>query len=71
MLTLNVHAFLFFQKVTNDQLKPVNVQVSPVFITSHQLSNEEFEISFLVSIPPLGMSTYMIRQYDGTVQENA
>uniref|UniRef100_A0A0P5S8D1 Alpha-mannosidase n=1 Tax=Daphnia magna TaxID=35525 RepID=A0A0P5S8D1_9CRUS len=58
-------------EVTNDQLKPVNVQVSPVFITSHQLSNEEFEISFLVSIPPLGMSTYMIRQYDGTVQENA
>ena len=58
------------EKVLNEKSELIQVQVSPVFITSHQLSKEEFEISFIISVSPLGMSTYTIRKCVGTVQEN-
>jgi hypothetical protein len=54
----------------NEKSEPIKVQVSPVFITSHQLSPEEFDISFVISVSPLGMSTYTIRKFVGTTQEN-
>ena len=57
-------------QVTNDRSEAVKVQLSPVFITRHQLSVDEFEISFIVSIPPLGMSTYIIHKFDGSMEEN-
>ena len=54
----------------NEKSEPIKVQVSPVFITSHQLSQEEFEISFVISVSPLGMTTYTIRKFVGTFQDN-
>jgi hypothetical protein len=54
----------------NEKSEPIKVQVSPVFITSHQLSPEEFEISFVISVSPLGMSSYTIHKFVGTTQEN-
>jgi hypothetical protein len=54
----------------NEKSEPIKVQVSPVFITSHQLSPEEFEISFVISVSPLGLPSYTIRKFVGTTQEN-
>lgn len=58
-------------KVTNERSEPVKVQLSPVFVTPHQLSNDEFDISFIVSISPLGMSTFIIRKFDGSIEKNS
>lgn len=57
--------------MTNEDSQTVKVQVGPVFVTPHQLSTEEFDISFVVSIPPLGMSTYVVRKFDGTIEDNS
>lgn len=56
--------------MTNEQTETLKFQVSPVFVTPHQLSNDEFDVSFIVSIPPLGMSTYIIKKFDGSTEEN-
>ena len=37
-------------------------QLSPVFTRDGEISNEEFELSFLVTIPALGLMTYYIRE---------
>ena len=37
-------------------------QLSPVFTKDGEISNEEFELSFLVTIPALGLMTYYIRE---------
>lgn len=57
--------------MTNVDLKAIRVQVSPVFVTPHQLSTEEFDISFLVSIPAVGMATYTIRKSDESIETNS
>lgn len=61
---------MILMKVLNDRSESVKVQVSPVFIGPHKVSDEEFDLSFLVSIPPLGMSTYMVELFSGSLQEN-
>lgn len=62
---------MLFLKVTNEKSESLKVQVSPVFVTPHQLSNDEFDISFIVSIGPLAMSTFIIRKFDGPIEENS
>ena len=37
-------------------------QLSPVFTRDGEISNEEFELSFLATIPALGLMTYYIRE---------
>ena len=37
-------------------------QLSPVFTKDGEISNEEFELSFLVTVPALGLMTYHIRE---------
>lgn len=60
----------FNVRVVNERSQAVKVQVSPVFTTIHQVSTSEFDISFIASISPLGMTTYTISAFDGTLHEN-
>ena len=66
-----IFAFECVKQVTNADLKAIRVQISPVFVTPHQLSTEEFDISFLVSIPAVGMATYTIRKSDESIETNS
>lgn len=60
----------FNVRIVNERYQTVQVQLSPVFTTDHQVSNSEFDVSFIASISPLGMTTYTISAFDGTLQEN-
>ena len=37
-------------------------QLSPVFRSDGEISNEEFELTFLATVPALGLQTYYIRE---------
>ena len=36
--------------------------MSPVFRSDGEISNEEFELTFLATVPALGLQTYYIRE---------
>lgn len=57
-------------QVTKQSGEVIQVQLLPVFTNAHEISNFEFDISFIVSIPPLGLATYFIRKFDGPVNAN-
>jgi len=57
-------------KVTDESGAIVRVQLIPVFISPSEISGSEFEIAFIVTVPPLGMATYFIRQFDGPINTN-
>jgi len=40
----------------------IPIQISPVFKTEGDISNEQFELIFLATVPALGMQTYYVRQ---------
>lgn len=58
-------------QVLNERSEAVKVQLSPVFVTPHLISFQEYEVSFVISVPPLGMVTYLIRRFDGSIPDNA
>ncbi len=60
----------FNVRVVNERSLALKVQLSPVFTTNHQVSRSEFDISFIASISPLGMTTYTISAFDGSLHEN-
>ena len=45
-----------------EEEEPVPTQISPVFSREGELLNTEFQITFLATVPALGMQTYFIRQ---------
>ena len=69
LLVLIIAFFCAFQ-VTKQSGEVIQVQLLPVFTNAHEISNFEFDISFIVSIPPLGLATYFIRKFDGPVNAN-
>ena len=37
-------------------------QISPVFKGDDEISNNEFELTFLVTVPAMGLQTYYVRE---------
>ena len=54
----------FMAKVDEDEEEEETEasQLSPVFTKDGEISNEEFELTFLVTIPALGLMSYYIRE---------
>lgn len=46
------------------------MQLDPVFATPYQVSTDEFELSWIASIPALGMTTYTIKPFKGQLKDN-
>jgi hypothetical protein len=44
-----------------EEEESIPCQISPVFKSSIEISNSEYELVFLVSVPALGLQTYYIR----------
>ena len=54
---------MFYKKTFEgeEEEESIPCQISPVFKSSIDISNSEFELVFLVSVPALGLKTYFIR----------
>ena len=57
-------------QVFNGEGELIAVQLSPVFKTPLQVSSSEFDVSFIVTVPPLGLATYFVSKFDGLIQDN-
>ena len=45
-----------------EEEETIPTQISPVFKTDGDISNEQFEVTFLATVPALGLQTYFVRQ---------
>merc|ERR1719471_1351482 len=45
-----------------EEEESIPVQISPVFKSDGDISNEQFELTFLATVPALGLQTYFIQQ---------
>ena len=57
--------------MTDETGAVVPVQLIPVFNSPLEISNTEFEIAFVVTVPPLAMATYFIRPFGGPIKANS
>lgn len=57
-------------QVSDDSGGVVRAQLLPVFSSPWKISDSEFEVAFSVSVPPLGMATYFLRQLGGPISAN-
>lgn len=55
-----------FVRVTDRMGRAVQCQISPVWIGPGALSAAKYELSFLVTVPALGISTYIVHSLHGT-----
>lgn len=55
-----------FVKVTDKMGKTIECQVSPVWVGPAAMSSARYELSFLVTVPALGLTTYIIHSIHGT-----
>merc|ERR1719495_2832792 len=55
---------VYFMNMIEDEEEEesIPVQISPVFKSDGDISNEQFELIFLATVPALGMQTYYVRQ---------
>lgn len=49
-----------FVRVTDHTGQPVKCQISPVWVGPAALSAARYELSFLVTVPGFGLTTYVI-----------
>jgi len=57
-------------RVTDAAGEPVAAQLSPVFVSAHQVSSTVFDVSFVAAVPPLGLATYFVARFDGPIDRN-
>jgi len=55
---------VYFMNMIEDEEEEesIPVQISPVFKSDGDISNEQFELTFLATVPALGLQTYFIQQ---------
>lgn len=57
---IKVYQITYLDETEEEETLPS--QLSPVFRSDGEISNEEFELTFLATVPALGLQTYYIRE---------
>ncbi|KAJ8679139.1 hypothetical protein QAD02_014926 [Eretmocerus hayati] len=55
-----------YVRVTDRMGQPVQCQVSPVWVSTAAMSAARYELSFLVTVPAIGITTYLVHALHGT-----
>jgi len=61
----------FNNKIEDEEVEEdVPCQISPVFTSDGQISTQEYDLTFIATIPALGLETYLIREQPADEGEN-
>ncbi|KAL7296620.1 hypothetical protein TKK_0010040 [Trichogramma kaykai] len=63
---MSVYVSTPYVRVTDKMGRPIICQVSPVWVSPAAISGARYELSFLVTVPAIGLTTYIVHTLHGT-----